>query len=139
MLTFNEYQEKTKETAVYHESIADLLIPALRLYKPTANEQLTNEVILKVEKILNLSYVGLGLGEVGEIQGKIKKIIRDSGGVITPEVKKAIGKELGDLLWYVSETCNELNLDMGEVAGGNLEKLADRKDRGVLYGSGDNR
>ena len=130
-LTFKEYQETTKTTAVYHQSIDELLdieVGVVERYK-----------IKNIRTLLNLSYVGLGLGEVGEIQGKIKKIIRDSGGVITDEHKKAIGKELGDLLWYVSETCNELELDMGEVAGGNLEKLADRKDRGVLYGSGDNR
>lgn len=86
-----------------------------------------------------LSYVGLGLGEAGEVQGKIKKILRDDAGVVTDGARIGIMKELGDLLWYVARTASELSLDLDAVAYQNLEKLADRKDRGVLQGSGDDR
>ena len=86
-----------------------------------------------------LAYVGLGLGETGEVQGKIKKILRDSNGVLTDDTRLAIGKELGDVLWYVAQTCSELDLRLGDVARSNLAKLADRADRGVLTGSGDDR
>lgn len=89
--------------------------------------------------ITGILYTGLGLGEAGEVQGKLKKVLRDSNGVVTDEARAAIAKELGDLLWYVSQTASELDLDLGEVAEGNLRKLAGRAERGTLQGSGDDR
>jgi len=86
----------------------------------------------------NFIYPTLGLaGETGEICEKIKKIIRDDGGVISDERKMLLGKELGDVLWYIATLASELGLDMGEIAEGNLEKLAARKQSGKLHGSGD--
>lgn len=86
-----------------------------------------------------LLYVGLGLGEAGEVQGKIKKILRDDAGEITEEKRQAIARELGDVLWYASQICEELGLRLGDIARMNLAKLADRQERGVLTGSGDER
>jgi len=88
----------------------------------------------------NWTYAGLGLaGETGEISEKLKKAIRDDGGVITEERKAGIKKELGDVLWYVAALCTELGLDMQEVAEENLAKLAKRKQESKLHGDGDNR
>jgi len=137
MLTFNDYQKATAETAIYKKSIKDYL-EAFN-YGCLIGDQITPYVIDEVAKVLSLQYCSLGLGEVGELQGKIKKVIRDSGGQITDETRKALTKELGDVLWYVSQTCSELGIDMGEVAQGNLDKLMSRKERGVLKGSGDDR
>lgn len=110
-LSFDEYQRLTKTTAIY----------------PGSGE------------VLGLAYVGLGLGESGEVQGKIKKIIRDKNGVVDDTDRKNIAKELGDQLWYVARTADELGLSLSDVAQGNLDKLFDRKDRGVLGGNGDDR
>lgn len=88
---------------------------------------------------LGLAYVGLGLGEAGEVQGKIKKILRDDDGAITDEKRLAIAGELGDVLWYIAQACNELDIRLQDVARLNLAKLADRQERGVLGGSGDER
>lgn len=88
---------------------------------------------------LALAYVGLGLGEAGEVQGKIKKVLRDDDGRVTDAARVAIMKELGDLLWYIARTASELSLDLDAVAYQNLAKLADRAERGVLGGSGDDR
>lgn len=77
--------------------------------------------------------------EGGEVAGKFKKLIRDKNGVLTDEDKKEILKELGDVLWYVNSISSLLGSSLEDVAAGNLEKLASRKDRGVLNGSGDNR
>lgn len=88
---------------------------------------------------LALAYVGLGLGEAGEVQGKIKKILRDDAGVLTQEKREAIAAELGDVLWYVARTASELGVSLEDVAQANLEKLASRAERGVLGGSGDDR
>lgn len=88
---------------------------------------------------LGLAYVGLGLGEAGEVQGKIKKILRDNGGEVTQEARLAIAKELGDVLWYVAMVAEELDFGLQHIARLNLAKLADRADRDVLGGSGDDR
>jgi len=93
----------------------------------------------EVIKLLAVAYDGLGLGEAGEVQGKIKKIIRDNGGIITPEATEAIKSELGDTLWYITSMCKNLGITLADVAQSNIEKLHDRRDRGVLGGSGDNR
>ena len=88
---------------------------------------------------LALAYVGLGLGEAGEIQGKIKKVLRDSGGVLDQRTREAIRAELGDLLWYVAATAQEISVPLSDVANHNLFKLNSRAERGVLGGSGDDR
>lgn len=82
-----------------------------------------------------ITYPALGLaGEAGEVANKVKKIIRD--GKLD---KFALGAEIGDCLWYIAALCRDLNLDLGEIAKANLEKLQDRKARGTLKGSGDKR
>src|SRR5271165_3063002 len=87
-----------------------------------------------------LTYPALGLaGEAGEVAEHAKKAIRDDGGSITDERRAALGKELGDVLWYVAQLATELGLDLDEIARANLEKLLSRQRRGVLSGSGDER
>lgn len=86
--------------------------------------------------LFGLMYTGLGLGETGEVQGKIKKLYRDGD---SPDKREAIKAELGDVLWYLAQTATELGFDLGEIALGNIDKLKSRKERGVLGGNGDNR
>lgn len=87
-----------------------------------------------------LQYVALGLvGEAGEVAGKIKKIYRDKAGVVSEDDAKELAKEIGDVLWYAARFADELGINLEEIAKGNLEKLASRKERGVIGGSGDNR
>lgn len=112
METFLEYQGKTKETAFY-----------------------PRETLLQA-----LNYCVHGLtSEAGEVAGLLKKIIRDNNGQITSEQSVKLLKELGDVLWYVSQICNELDFSMSGVAAENINKLAARKAHGTLSGSGDNR
>jgi len=109
-MNFEEYQEKSRRTALY----------------PNVGE--------------NFVYPTLGLaGEAGEVAEKIKKVIRDKNGVIDDETREGIKKELGDVLWYVSQISSELGLSLGEVADFNIKKLYDRMERGKLHGEGDNR
>lgn len=82
-----------------------------------------------------LLVMSLGLsGEVGEAQEYIKKWVRD--GKIDRE---ALKKELGDVLYYWVRICDYFGFNGSEVIGANVSKLLDRKARGVLHGSGDNR
>jgi NTP pyrophosphatase (non-canonical NTP hydrolase) len=87
-----------------------------------------------------LTYPSLGLaGEAGEVAEHAKKAIRDDGGMVTDERRLAMAKELGDVLWYVSQITSELGLELEDIAQANLEKLLSRQRRGVLSGSGDER
>lgn len=85
-------------------------------------------------------YPTLGLvNEAGEFAGKVKKIFRDKGGIISEEDRQALKMELGDVLWYLTQICTDLNISLDEVASTNLEKLFSRLERGQIRGDGDNR
>lgn len=80
-------------------------------------------------------YCALNLAaEAGEVLSHYAKYRRD--GTYMPDV---IVKELGDVLWHIAALAEDLGYDLDDVATLNLDKLASRKARGVLSGSGDNR
>jgi NTP pyrophosphatase (non-canonical NTP hydrolase) len=82
----------------------------------------------------------LGLAnEAGEVAGKIKKIFRDKGGVISGSDRDALTSELGDVLWYLAQVASELDLSLDRIAEHNITKLADRHSRGKIQGDGDDR
>jgi len=112
-MTFDEYQQKASKTAIYPDC--------------------------GTGSITALCYVGLGLSEAGEVQGKIKKILRDDNGVVGSDKTKEIAKELGDVLWYCAMVARELGVSLDDIAAANIEKLMSRQSRGKLTGSGDNR
>lgn len=88
----------------------------------------------------NLWYPTLGLsGESGEVAENVKKVFRDDGGTVSPERESQLIKELGDVLWYISNIASELGVRLSCVAEVNLEKLQDRADRDKLHGSGSQR
>ncbi len=87
-----------------------------------------------------LMYFCLGLaGESGEIIEKIKKVIRNDGGIISPEKREGIKKEIGDVLWYLSQIARVTGIKLDDVATENIKKLADRAARGVIKSEGDTR
>lgn len=88
----------------------------------------------------NPYYPVLGLcGEVGEIAEKVKKVIRDHNGVMTPDARAAIAVEVGDAQWYLAAVADELQIPLHLICIGNIAKLQSRKERDKLKGSGDNR
>lgn len=89
---------------------------------------------------IGLTYCTLGLtGEAGEVAEKVKKLFRDRKGIITPDFRKDVKKELGDVMWYVTALANELGMTLSEIMEANYEKLMARRRTNTLHGSGDNR
>ena len=116
-ISFDEYQQKSSETAVY----------------PTTFEDVPHE-------FAGILYCAMGLaGEAGEFLDKVKKIFRNNNGQISDSQREELIKELSDTMWYQAQLAKNLGITLGEVAEINLKKLADRKNRGVLKGAGDNR
>lgn len=109
-MDFNEYQKIVMEHAIYSNKGNNFIYPVLGLAE-----------------------------EAGEVVGKIKKALRDDNGIISEERKQAIKKELGDLTWYISAECSELGLTLEEVIQENIKKMFNRRQRGTLHGSGDDR
>lgn len=113
----------------------------------------------------NVPYMLLNLqAEVGELSGKLAKAIRKEllfFGTVTDEGEiyehnhlfinfekakdadleelKLMRYEIGDVLWQLSGLCSVLGYELEDIAKENLEKLASRKRRGVIDGSGDER
>jgi len=109
-------------------------------YEQTVLPLFNKEVDGKCGEIPCPFYYALALNEeAGEVAGKIKKLFRDNNGIITPEIKEAIMKEMGDVLAYLAALGRSINTDLTEVAMTNAKKLTDRYTRGVMGGSGDNR
>lgn len=79
------------------------------------------------------------VGESGEVAEKVKKIFRDDKGRLTEEKKEEIKKELGDVMWYLTQVSTEMGLKLSDVVETNIKKLSSRRERGKLHGSGDNR
>lgn len=109
-MDFESYQKESRKTAIYPKRGSNFIYPTLGL-----------------------------LGESGEIANKIQKVIRDDNGIITKQKREDIKSELGDVLWFMSQLASEFKLSLKDIAKANLEKLLDRKKRGVLKGSGDKR
>ena len=103
-------------------------------------QKLSRKTNLYKEKGKSIHYAVLGIAsEAGEVAGKAKKIIRDKNGIIDKEGRHDLISEMGDVLWYVSQLASELKVSLVSVAEANIKKLAERKKRSTLRGSGDNR
>jgi NTP pyrophosphatase (non-canonical NTP hydrolase) len=116
-LNFEEYEWRSMDTAIYPGT---LLYPILGL-----------------------------VGEAGEVAEKVKKHFRDGNHddvqmsdpetEMSPEFRRELAKELGDVLWYVTAVASDIGYSLEEVAVLNLDKLQSRQDRDQLHGSGDDR
>jgi NTP pyrophosphatase (non-canonical NTP hydrolase) len=86
---------------------------------------------------------GLVLVEItrltGNMAGYVKKAIRDNDGFLTPEATTKLHKDLWNVLWLLDNWCQNFGSSRHIVMVNNLNKLADRKARGTLKGSGNTR
>lgn len=65
-------------------------------------------------------------GEAGECIDTVKKHLFQGH----PLDEDKLVKEMGDVLWYIAETCTGLGIGMDEVANRNIAKLKARYPRG---------
>ena len=78
----------------------------------------------------------LGLaGEAGEVADYIKKVFGHGHTLDAEKLKK----ELGDVLWYVSDICSKFGFSLDEVAKLNVEKLKARYPNGFSQAMSQNR
>lgn len=96
-------------------------------------------------------------GEAGELAEHTFKALRDDGicslnvrpnyndpftftfGELNEDRRLKLKKELGDILWYVSQTAHELGYTLSEIAAENIYKLQGRAANNTLRGDGDDR
>lgn len=138
-MDFREYQSKSRETDTYPEVIDKLFENCERHWK---NLDTSVKVeITRAKRLILLLTLNAGLQEeAGEVSGKIKKMIRDKGGdAMAPGFVDDMIKEMGDVLWYMSETASAVDTRLQNIAEMNYEKLKSRAGRGKLNGDGDNR
>lgn len=130
-MTLNSYQDFTDTTAVYPVD-AYIYLPVIGL----DGEEVPHE--LEGHQIPWL-YPALALGEeAGEVLGKIAKFVRKKGRD-TDQLRELVKKELGDVLYQVSQLARQFDITLEELAQDNKAHLEDRKDRGVIIGEGDER
>lgn len=156
----NEYQEATDTVAQYpgqDAALTETIVGALKEELMAATAEVVSDVsgamgkmveegrnamlpLIGVMQNSGLIYTCFGLaGEAGEFNDKVKKMLRDNNGEMSPALRDFLVLELGDVLWYVAQAGRQLNVTMEEIATRNMEKLLSRKARNTLSGSGDNR
>ena len=122
----------------------------------TLNEYQEQAMTTCLPEAENFTYMMLNLvGEVGEFAGKVAKAIRKGQYKTKPNgnlcaaislsmedhinLRDELAKEAGDILWQLSGLCSVMGWRLEDIAQQNLDKLADRKFRQVIDGSGDDR
>ena len=83
-----------------------------------------NSELSKKEMLIN-GVMGMN-GESGEVIDVVKKHMFQGHELDIDKIKK----ELGDVMWYVAEVCEALDLSMDEVMEANIAKLANRFKNG---------
>lgn len=111
-MTFEEYENAARSTAIYH---------GIGTYQGF------------IYNVLKLC------GEAGEVSDKVGKLF-GKNNLPTPEQILELKKELGDCQWHLTNAALDLGLSLEDIANANIQKLKSRQERGVLMsGEGDNR
>ena len=97
-------------------------------------QQAAKTAVYPEDKAVQYLITGLA-GEVGELASLFAKFWRGDCDFNRDHV----AAELGDVLWFVAMLADDICCNLSDVAQGNLDKLADRANRGKLKGNGDDR
>jgi hypothetical protein len=159
-LTFAEYQAGARSTALYPDQ-ARVVYPVLGLAGEVGElcEKMAEALFPEGAEGLSKEEYGIRYAlQQAAAAGKgceyLKKLIRDKrdslpagflaglatrAAAISDAQKAGLTKEQGDTLWYEAALAGDLEAALADTAQANLDKLAARKSKGTLQGSGDNR
>ena len=127
-LDLETYQEYAYYTASDESKIFDKFISNLQI------EQMETDVNLA---LLMTSSIGLA-SEGGEFSEIVKKVLFQ-GKTMDQSVRFHMERELGDILWYLSNACNALNINLQQVMEENERKIRARYPEGFSVSRSENR
>jgi len=127
-LDLETYQEYAYYTASDESKIFDKFISNLQI------EQMETDVNLA---LLMTSSIGLA-SEGGEFSEIVKKVLFQ-GKTMDQSVRFHMERELGDILWYLSNACNALNINLQQVMEENERKIRARYPEGFSISRSENR
>jgi NTP pyrophosphatase (non-canonical NTP hydrolase) len=137
IVTFDDYSKKLAELRTVHYPLAgqNMVYPALKL----AGE--AGELADKIGKHWRNTYAPKAA--CGALESRISAYEAACESMsaisITAEFETEVIKEMGDVLWYLNALCQELKINLVDVAEMNVQKLTTRKQNGTVLGVGDNR
>jgi len=162
-LTCNAYQTQCYSTAIYPEA-AKVIYPILGLLGEVGEvaEKMrdylfpcklkdwddTSNFLKEIYHTLDdLARLGISAGKTSKkVRDKNKELpieyiqaLKERVDQLTVDQKFNLGKETGDIVWFISTFLGDMNLTLGDIAQQNLDKLQKRKEEGKLSGDGDNR
>jgi len=167
-LTLNEYQEKCRTTAIYPDN-CKVVYPALGLVDEigellSADLADPDNFIAEAGDVmwycailaddlgvpLQVCFENPDLKAIPDGQalftnaaiicGRVKKILRGDGNEEDRHIKvQIISACIGDIVTRLQSLAGQFEVPLEEVCERNIDKLFDRKERGVLKGDGDNR
>lgn len=147
----NEYQNKAQEFAT---GGGDTLIYCLLGAIEELGELIDKVNYPSLERIdlpfgdvqNSAAYVLKRLVDLSKDAGKTAKQIRKEWDSFSPDVRfnletaflqDGVDKEAGDVAWMLSGICKHIGTTLGDVMSSNIEKLTERKAKGVICGSGE--
>ena len=154
-MEINEYQKLAKSTAIYPNIGNNLLYPVFGLAGEVGElqDKIVKLIVKSEYRLLDkksnipplvITEILRTNAELGLAQNRLKKLIRDHGIVIkdyfsslSPEEKQQLIDELGDIGWYWALSSDELKVMLSDVAQRNITKLAERKAKNKIQGSGE--
>ena len=119
----SDYNGLIQESKIYPEN-RPIEYPSLGL---------AGEIGEVAEKVLGLCATG------GKVDETVKKTMRDNSGIFSKEKREAILKELGDVLWYITATAQDIGYTIEDVITNNFNKIQKRINTNTQHGQGDNR
>ena len=87
---------------------------------------------------LDYDIVHLDISEGGEFTEIVKKVLFQ-GKTMDQSVRFHMERELGDVLWYLSNACTALNINLQQVMEENERKLRARYPEGFSVSRSENR
>lgn len=132
-IDLNKYTEFVKEiTSNESEKISHFVGS---LYRVDANYDEVQDTYGPCVNVPLLLTGAMGMcGEAGEFSEIVKKVLFHNKK-LDEEVHAHMVKELGDVIWYWTNTCRALGVDPNDVIGANVKKLEARYPGGKFDAS----